>query len=366
MIPAGLISQQGNSVAPSTQWIGINGHYASQDPYRNNSEFSFDWQADAIQTMGFNSTRTDILAEADGTISNSGASGFRWARLLGTSGDATYGDTGMYTKLKARNIKLLVMLYDRLFNGDPETYPWLDMTDQEMFDAGYLMANGFVTNYKEALDLEYLELGNEWELFRDIKTGPPGTGSSQYNLDRVRARFYTAGMNAGAKAAMPTIKTIFNTAGYLPTWWMDQVLNQAVISGGVEIDVVGWHWYSEMQPLIKGGQLPTSPLMPHSGSEYTNITDALFDMWGKPVWYTEFGYRWDRNGKTQAENEADQVAMHNEFTAQCIGDPRIVGISTHELLDTIRNGTAHTSVEENYGLVGYNDFNNVGYSQPFI
>lgn len=362
---------------PAAKIIGINAHVDRQDPYRRGTACDYDVQADIAEAIGCNYMRSDILAGADGTIPNTSTSStfYNWGRWFGESpadvggsGTPASHNYGMNAKLVARGIKVLPMLYDRLFNSSPGTPGyWPDWTAQEHYDRGYELAYGFVTKYGELWDLEYIELGNEWELgfSNGIKIpGNTGTQQSHYYAEKLIAKHYASGMNAGAKAARPGIKTVFNCAGWFPTYWVDAVLNQSAIDAD-EIDIVGWHWYSEMQGLIKGGSLPNSPLLPNPGSSYNNITDAVWDMWGKPIWFTEYGYRWS-TGKSEAANQADQQAMFVEFYNQQKDDPRVIGLNWHDMVQNLtQQGTPHTSEEQNYAIVRFNNYDSLGLSSPY-
>src|SRR5690606_18291769 len=135
---------------------------------------------------------------------------------------------------------------------------------------GYAQGEGFAATYP---GITHIEIGNEIELFDKLKTGP-GTKESEYDLPRLeKALHWAKGMNDGIKSVSPDIKTMFGSAGYLPTYMLDRAFALA------DFDIQVWHIYSEMPGAYK------------SNFGIENILDYATQRYRKPIWITETNAR---------------------------------------------------------------------------
>jgi hypothetical protein len=302
--PAGLI-------------IGTNGHPFNAAAYNASSTVpgvDYATQATMLKAMGMSYYRIDIQTDAVGKASSE-------SKLL-----------DLIAKCQANNIKILPMISDKCSYADTAT-------TTGNYQRAYTQMRGFATKYGQYFD--YFELGNEWELFDDLLVTPNGQVQSNYDMPRVlMAEQYVKGMEAGLKSVLPNKQSIVNTAGYLPTFWMDRMLAAAPT-----INICGWHLYADM-PANYQSQLGIS-----------DIHTFLFNRYHRPIWYTETGYRF-KTTKTQQQNEDASNDWRATLTAQAAANPNVKAIIFYELLDEPeRSGfTGYNYTEENFGWIKYDNY----------
>lgn len=298
--------------------LGISGHPLNTFAYNanpvTNPGVSYDTQVAMLKEMGLRIYRMDVLTKPSGESVNHS----KFLDILG--------------KCRRQGITVLPMVYDRCrYEGTPE----------EAYAEGFRQMAGFAKLY--GYYLEYVELGNEIELFdklRKRKTGP-GTHESHYYMERVLiAEQYIRGMEDGLKSVLPAVKSMVNTAGYLPVFWMDRMFAAAPT-----IDICAWHIYSEMPPYYE------------KNFGITNIHEYLFERYGRPIWYTETNAR-ARADKTQEQNEERSYKWRRSFTASCMANPNVKAIVYHELLDNPEKGGLKKPnyEEEHFGFVKFDGY----------
>lgn len=351
---------------PELAELGVNGHQSTQGNYWNRSAVNFDYQIQALQSINAKWVRLDVISDALGTVTNTSPN-YYWGRIFGTdrasiNGNAasqgTKDNYGWFFRCQEANIKVLFILGVKAGGSNANNDQWTALypTPADAYNAGYAQANGFVTNYIN--HITHLELGNELELFTKLLNGNgSGTHASHYYTDKLeRAVQYVAGMEAGAKAAKPSIVTLFGIAGWLATYLLNQVLIAAPT-----INKISWHWYSEMQSKIKNGDLPGDGKTPASNT-FTNIFDYIANRYpGKKVWFTEFGYRWTES-VTWQQNETRQVNNYTSTVQDFLNADNCEVMFYHELLDMMSAGAFNQ--EKHYGLIGYPDYANTGAANP--
>lgn len=367
-----LFGQVYNSI-PTGKAFAIGGHPANQGLYWNVSSVNFDYQLQTLVDVAAKWSRIDLGTDSNGNISSSGPN-YSYARLFGTSpediGMAGRPDTdlrkhnyGWYHKCTALGINILPVV--GVIASDPTggdawwtaRYPNVE----DAYNQGFQQGSGFITNYGQYFT--HIELGNELELFTKLLIdNRPGTRLSHYHIDRLdRAVQYIRGMEEGIKGVSPATITMFNVAGWLPSILMDRVLEAAP-----SINIIAWHWYSEMQNRLKQNdlslRLPDDGKSP-SANTFTNIFDYLSNRYpGKKIWLTEFGYRWSQN-KTYEQNEQDMLFNFQSIIADFNNSSNGEVALYHELVEM--HTTSSFNVGQYYGLIGYPDFDNTGLQQQY-
>lgn len=309
-----LPSVTANTAAAATPLrFGIGGHPYNSAAYNANSStvpgVPYATQVSMLTAMGMGIYRTDIATNDSGLSTNH-------QKLLSMQG-----------LLDAAGIDCMPMMYDNYS---------ATLTEQENYNRGYTKAAGFASNYGHMFT--HYNLGNEWELFKDLlNDGFIGNQQSHYNLpNSARAMQWIKGANAGLKSVQPTAKTSVAMAGWFPTWWQHYLLDN------IDLDFVDWHWYANMQSNIE--QLP---------GDITNILDFLWTEFGLPIWVSESNSRPSEN-LSQADNELAQVNWYNQWYAICLAHPHCEALLIHELLDGPMLNKAYD--ERNYGLVKFPNF----------
>ncbi|RIQ13641.1 glycosyl hydrolase [Jiangella rhizosphaerae] len=313
-LPA-LLSSAGTASAATPLRFGANGHPYNTKAYDADAEpgVPYATQVAMLTAMGMDIYRTDIKTDATGRSTNH----TKFLTMQGLLADA--------------GIDCLPMVYD---NYSP------DISPQENYDRGYALMAGFATNYGHMFT--HYNLGNEWELFKQMLTPPEATGHSYNHYDHVktaRAMQWIKGADAGLKSVQPTAKTSVAVKGWFPTWWQRYLLDN------VDLDFIDWHWYAEMQRNI--GDLPVSGI--------TNIFDWLWSEYGLPIWVSETNERPD-DDKSEAENQQRQVNWYHQIRALCAAHPHVEALILYELLNEPLKSDYQ---EANYGLVEFPNFDPV-------
>lgn len=303
--------------------IGINGHPLNTIEYNANSStiagVNNQTQANMIKAMGMTYYRIDVTTTSDGTANNE-------SKML-----------DIIAKCAANNIKILPMI------GDKCSYT---STGTANYNKAFTQMAGFATKYGQYFDC--FEFGNEWELFDTLYRVRPvphfGMDSTDYNMARVRlAEQYVRGMEAGLKSVLPNKRSMVNTAGYLPIFWMDRMLAAAPT-----INICGWHLYADMPDAMASN---TRMMIP-------DIHQYLYDRYHRPIWYTESGYK-AKITNTQEVNEQKSEDWRVRLTGEAMAHPYVEAILFFQLLDRPERTTSTTSYdygEENYGWIKFNGY----------
>ncbi|QEC53363.1 hypothetical protein EDD80_103108 [Anseongella ginsenosidimutans] len=296
--------------------LGISGHPLSAVAYNANSStvrgINYDTQIRMLKDMRLTVYRMDVYTNPAGKSRNH-------TMFL-----------EMLAKCRENGITVLPMIYDRCR---------YDAAPRDAYQEGFTQMAGFARLYGKYLS--YFELGNEMELFDKLRVSGDGRSEKNYDMQRViRAEQYIKGMEEGLKSVMPDAKSMVNTAGFLPVFWMDRMFAAAPT-----IDICAWHVYPEMLPLYKS----------RFGIE--NIHAYLYDRYKRPIWYTETNSR-ARKDLTAAQNEERSYKWRKAFTSGCLADPNVKAVIYHELLDNPeRGGLEHANYEEeHFGFVKFNGY----------
>ncbi len=289
---------------------GINGHPTQQATY--SSETSLKAQLDYLDRLGVSHYRLDLTVDTFGVVDS-----FRSGRSVSFE--------RVLAAATARNLQLLPVLTRR---------PDYRATAAENYRTGYLIGLRFATQY--GARLQYVEAGNETEdgalrsnVRMDSLTGIPdtnywaGTEISHYDPARLEILIsFLDGLAGGLREGAPHIQIIIDVAGR--HYGFFEALQQA----GVDFDVYGLHWYSDMDDDAGG---------------FTAVLDALGRMPrpNLPVWVTEVNRR---DGSHAERPGDDQATWISRFAAEAAADPRVSAFFVYELLD-------QPAFESSYGLV---------------
>jgi hypothetical protein len=308
----------GSSVPPpadapacSTVFVwGINGHPTQQATY--SSEGSLAAQLDYLEQLGVSHYRLDLTVDSMGIVDSfhSGRS-VSFDRVLSAAA--------------ARHLQLLPVLTRR---------PDYRATPAANHRAGYLMGLRFAAQY--GARLEHIEAGNETEdgalrynVVVDSLTGVPdtsywaGTEISHYDPERLTVVIsFLDGLVRGIHDAAPHIQIIIDVAGR--HYGFFEALQQA----GVDFDVYGLHWYSDMDQDAGG---------------FAAVLDALGrpPLRNLPVWVTEVNRREGSHGERAGDDQAMWITrLANDISFH----PQVTAFFVYELLD-------QPAFESSYGLV---------------
>ncbi len=301
---------QTSVIAEPVQW-GINGHPLTQEGY---------WQVPLDDQL-------DLVKD----------SGATWYRIS-FGFDAYRANTARFEELLAkaekRNLKLLpVLMPPKGFYGDSKP---LAQIKEESAAFGKEMAS----RYKGRIT--HWELGNELDTFAMIKKGeknragkewkwdgaPDGKIPDDYETNRYeRCREFFKSLQQGIKEADPKALTMIDTAGWLHYGFLQRLKEDGVN----DYDILAWHWYSEMGPIIAASK------------DKIDVIKLLKDGFGKPIWLTEINRR-DGSKKGKEDAQAEYISGP---IADLSKHPDINAVFLYELLDEPYFGE---SGESDYGI----------------
>jgi len=282
------------SAPANTFQLGINGHPLSTAPYVAVPAAT---QIQMIKTLGMKNYRIAILTDSYGKLHS-------------------YDYRPLKTEADNGGIKLIPCLVPRTLD--------LNVSTTQAYNDGKNIGFGFGSQHGS--DYDYYELGNELEL-RIIRAGTHGNKPEDYNLAGFRVlAAYLKGMDEGLKLGDFGAKTIINAG------WVHYAYLEMLEDAGVNFDVVGYHWYSNME-----GNVDKTFGIP-------DITVKLAETFKKPIWFTEVNYR---NG-SMGGKELEANAWLKYFIKKCKANPWVKGFQVYELLDEPQISKPE---EKEYGLV---------------
>lgn len=253
---------------------------------------SQDLQFNLMQEMGMTEYRFAIPINASGVV----ASPSKLTEIL--------------TKAPAENINLFPILTTAIdFNLDEATN----------YSNGFTRGAGFTTSYPTTFP--YLEIGNEIENTFTPYTGEGSNISHFDNAKYVRARSFIKGMIDGIKSVNASIKCVIDSG------WKHWGYTNQLLLDGCRIDVIAWHWYSDMEDNYQ-----------------RQIIQKLIELWPNlELWLNEVNSR--------SQDDAVQASWVSSFLSY-VRDyaPRIRRLFMYELFDE----PAHAdTTERNYGLTTF-------------
>ncbi len=192
------------------------------------------------------------------------------------------------------------------------------LTEAQNYTRGNDRGTAFATTW--GANFRYIEIGNEIENQLYVT----GDGDVFSNYDAVKygkAKEWIRGVINGIIALRPAMKIVINAG------WKHWGYTNKLISDGLQIDVIAWHWYSEMEQAY--------PIQ---------IAQKLIALYPtKEIWFNEVNSR-----STDPNVQATYMASFYNYLLQF---PRINKMFVYELF----NEPAHANpAERNYGMYIYN------------
>lgn len=208
-----------------------------------------------------------------------------------------------------------------------------ELSIDELEKLGYETGLKYATRYKGKV--KYYQLANEVSGTAVTQPGEEGpTIPNRYGITYNKARYervraHTEGLSRGVAAADPTAKRV--VTGH---WVLIDVVKE-LIDDGVDFEIVGWDWYSDM------GADPGKKLV---DDQPTLDFPATVNDWGKEFWLVELNKESGSYDKTAAEQSAylAEVAEIRE------NDERIRGLIVHMLTDQVYA----QSIDDKIGWLG--------------
>lgn len=206
-----------------------------------------------------------------------------------------------------RNIKLLAIL----------------QSPDASYTSAYNEARAFSSRY--AGRISYYQISNEQDLaigaIKDDGSLPTDFDNAQYQQAKTKIQ----GLLDGVRAGDPNAKAIINFT------WLHYGFIQRLINDGLNFDIIGIDWYSDMGNIssIRGT---------------FNLPAYIKSQFGKPLWVTEGNIRY---GSMNGNEGAQATYVSQTATASC-NNPNINAYIVYELLD--EPGAGGTG-EPNYGLL---------------
>lgn len=273
--------------------LGVCGH-----PYLNQDySGSYDYQFTLMNQMGFTDYRFYVPISGSGTLSIDNENKLK----------------DIVIKAAAKNIKLFPLLPKAIdyakTTGENETY-------------GFNMGAAFATIWLSYFPLKTFEIGNEVD--KDVITTGDGSILGNYNSAKIsRASSYIRGFANGLRSVDPAIKIVINAG------WKHWGFVQKLITDGLVINIIAWHWYSTMEDNFP-----------------EQIAEKLIELFpGKEIWFNEIN--------SQSTDEATQRNWVVDFLVYVSAFPEVSKKFIYELF----NQPNREAAERNFGMFVYNGNN---------
>ncbi len=219
--------------------------------------------------------------------------------------------------------------HERTLNGD-----WIDAILAHGLEPVLILDNG-VNTYQAAYDIgrqvgrEYKGRVRYYQLMNEvngaaIKPGHAGRTMTDYEPAKYQAVLNRVkGMSEGIASVDPKARRII-TANWLGTAMVDEL-----IADGVEFEIIGWNWFSDM-----GIDFTTHDL----GDGTTLDIPGHFEYSGKKFWLSEVNRQGGSYGTTARDAEAEQASWLLEVATIAHDDPRVSGFFVYTLTDPFLPG----------------------------
>lgn len=201
--------------------------------------------------------------------------------------------------------------------------------------------------------IDFIQLDNERDLpllsaSADGKPAPNGDLPEHWNEE------YLHNVTEQMKAAVKGVKESGNEAKTIINFcWKHYGMLQYFMDNGVEWDICGHDWYSDMMGAFE-----------RSGSTAYGIGEQVYEMFGKPIILCEtnmFGKKADFD-----ENDASNWDLFVRCMEDCYSKDYVIGFSVYELFDELRfdeHDNAYNQ-ESHFGLVYCDLDGNIGDVKP--
>lgn len=260
--------------------------------------------------------------------------------------DAGFGSVSELDKLvqlcNEYKMKVMLVVYipDRTFDDNYNT----DTISQWFFS----FASRYDGNHGNG-KVDYIQIDNEMDLpllaaANPDSIAPDGTKISHYNEEDIKnLTVQVKAAISGIRQASSDIKTVINMS------WTHYGMLEYFYNSGVEWDIIGSDWYSNMFHL-------------QNNSDAYWVGDIIYKKFGKPIIICET----NMFGKTSEWNEND-ISNWDELII-AMGDyyekDYIIGAAIYELSDEIEKNDSSYNQEANFGLLFTNDDGSVGQPKP--
>ena len=280
--------------------LGINGHPLGTVPYKSVSAVE---QIRLLKDMGMSIYRFDIVSQDNGKVTVP----YLLNPLIEAADDA--------------GVTLLPMLYTKTLD--------FSVSNSESYQRGKKLGKNFARYYKDVFD--YYELGNELDN-RCILPNKAGKSRNSYDMKKFKTiAAYLKGMNHGIKIYDPSAKTIINAS------WLHYAYILMLEDHGIDFDIVGYHWYSDMESVAKRWPYYIS-----------DITERLSSRLSKPIWFTEINAR----PKDVHDMEDRQENFLTSFLKKAKANPQVEAILIYQLFDEPQKNHYQ---ESRYGILKWAD-----------
>ena len=190
----------------------------------------------------------------------------------------------------------------------------------DFYSLGYSYAKKMALKFKGKV--KYYQLSNEVSGTTAWKAGDSGEQLTnrfnlKYNKNRyVNLRDYLIGMSQGVSEVDPTAKKIIS--GH---WVLVDVIKY-LIKDGVDFDIVGWDWYSDMGYDVRNRTTDEGYKLDLAGT---------IKSWGKEFWLIEV----NREGGSFGGKEKEQAEYIQKFATSTLADEDVKGFFVFALTDNL-------------------------------
>lgn len=190
-------------------------------------------------------------------------------------------------------------------------HPYKDFFQEASYESGYEWGKKVGSSYSGKVD--YYQLANE--VSGTIIESGNGLKKEDYNQEKYAIlKDYLKGLRAGIHEKDPDAKFIVSAH------WICLAVIDMLIEDGLEFDVIGWNWYSEM-----GDNLSNKPI---DEGEPLDIP-GLLGRYGKPFWIVEL----NQSGG-DIDGEAEQADFFERILENSYESGDISGIFVYRFADT--------------------------------
>lgn len=188
-----------------------------------------------------------------------------------------------------------------------------DFFSEANFDSGYEW--GKIVGSKYPGKVDYYQLANEVS-GTVIYSNHNGLKKEDYDPQKYQIlKNYLLGLSAGLKEANPNAKQVVSAH------WLGIAIIDMLIEDGLNFDVIGWNWYSEM------GDDITQKKLDEGEGEILDIP-GHFNKYKKKFWITELNY-----SGGDMEGEMPQATYLEKFLQNSINSKEIDGFFIYKLVD---------------------------------
>lgn len=304
-----LYEHSANPIQVNSSFIwGINGHPLVNDEYLGST---IQTQLELLNEHQFTFYRIDVSTLQSGKIKEHRVT--RFDSLLISANE--------------KDIEILPVL--KFYTEHIEEN---NLNKEEAFHYGYNQGRGFAEKYGKYF--QYYGLENELDL-RTKTSLESGFRKEDFSSEKIIViSEYFKGMTKGIKEVDKDAKTIINCGG-----WTNWGFFTAILDGGVQFDILAYHWYSAHNRSLFQIDQP-----------FINVLDSL-NSFEKPIWITEIG----RSEGSKYNKEKEQAVMMNLFLENINKKNNIQAFFVYELFDQPYLGTQKWSNYNSkyYGIIGW-------------